>query len=199
MIRKASYLLCTLIAILAGCICVISWRTVTDAREFLFALASLDPSTATNQDAEKIANRFQTHISPGPSKCLPELCEYAFHFTNSPLSFLRLAPLSRMNGGIKLHDGKLQLVAVNFHQQPNPRLDVNVWEFPSSPELPPFQAELVERSGDPNFITVHMSGEAMQNQRRAAFALHAACLARIGGCRSIQQIAPDLFRIATRR
>jgi hypothetical protein len=190
------------VLILLIALTVLAWRSlheVHEARLLFREMQRLAPDALTNDDAKRLAARFRSHLLPPQQVCTEVKCEYGFSFDNSILVSLKLAPYLRLNAGIKLEQGKLALLGVVFHQERNPRLDISVFEFRAAPELEPFKAELVERSGEPNLITVKITGAAQQSQRSAAFGLNPECLVRVAGCRSFQQIAPELFQIVARR
>jgi hypothetical protein len=189
-----------LIVLLAAAVLAwVSIRTVHEASLFFEEMQRLSPDTLTNNDAKRLADRFHSYMLPQQQECTDAECEYGFRFDNSVLAALKLAPYLRLNGGIKLENGKLALLGAVFHQYPEPQFDVSVLEFRSAPELPSFNARLVERNDAPNFITVKMTGAAQPNERKAAFTFNTNCLARLRGCRSLEQIVPELFQIALRQ
>jgi hypothetical protein len=175
-----------LIVLLAAAVLAwVSIRTVHEASLFFEEMQRLSPDTLTNNDAKRLADRFHSYMLPQQQECTDAECEYGFRFDNSVLAALKLAPYLRLNGGIKLENGKLALLGAVFHQYPEPQFDVSVLEFRSAPELPSFNARLVERNDAPNFITVKMTGAAQPNEKRPSPSIRIAWL----GCEDADHLS----------
>ncbi len=103
-----------------------------------------------------------------------------------------------MYASIQLVDGRFMQTGIVLYERAEMPRSIRVVQFPASPELTAFRSEIVEHPGRDTFITTKLTSDANGADRAAAFSLNTECLSRLRGCRSLKEMAPELWRISVR-
>jgi len=177
-----------------GWVGLCSHNTRTRATSFLSDLAHLQPGTS---DKEAAANLAKRHGGVVTSKlCDASSCEYWFFFENTMLARLKLAPNTKLTTYVRVEDGKLSFVNLNYWLGQQAWIVVNESSCSTCQDLPSAELDL-RRDGDGKAqrAVVTLKPESAPDLRHRALQLNANCLSKVGGCSDASELAPELWRL----
>jgi hypothetical protein len=146
----------------------------------------------------------QAHVSNLAFTCRQQDCSVGMQTENRLLHKLQLAPLSVAVAGVGFKNGIASEIYVAFvmgsrNEQGEWRDDkgVVVRESTDRPSAchPHYELSVKQRyrTGDRYWATVAMDSCASAEDRAKAVAINGACLTRIGGCKTVEDMIPQVF------
>jgi hypothetical protein len=202
--RTVSILICA-VSLAVILIIVLVYPPMRDRRNlerFLKEIAVVEiGKTAVGDFRTKTA---QAHVSNLAFDCRQQDCSVGMQTENRLLHRLRLAPLSIAVAGVGFKNGIASEIYVAFvigrrNEQGEWRDDkgVVVRQSTDRPSAchPHYELSVKQRyrTGDRYWATVAMDSCASAEDRAKAVAIDGACLTRIGGCKTVEDVIPQAF------
>jgi hypothetical protein len=117
---------------------------------------------------------------------------YDIHVDNGLLHRLRVAPPTAVGMTITMRNSQLRYVTLIMFTGRDPSKTAGVWiqEWFGSGTANDFRVNTKDR---PSKATLEFSSAISDSQREKAFALNAGCVVRLAGCRSAEDILPNVW------
>jgi hypothetical protein len=137
-------------------------------------------------------------------KCNQQMCDTGWHAENTVLRRLRLAPRSVVDASVGFKDGVASEIHIIFVK--SKRDDKGEWHddegvaVRQSTDVPSschqhYILDVKDRyqAGDRYWATVAMDSCVSPQDRARALRINSSCLTRIGGCKTIESMIPQVF------
>jgi len=193
----------TVAAILAiSCTAQFVSRPGRNLKHFLAVLASVE--IGKTRLADWRSNLQSAGVSHLETSCHETNCTSSLRVANVTLHRLRLAPLTTADAGIAFSDGIASDVyvalVVQGKIQGKSTDDLGVVVHESNERAEACQSEYklsvgrrYAAPGDRSWATISMDRCVSADNRAKALGINAGCLTRIGGCKTIESILPQVF------
>jgi hypothetical protein len=114
-------------------------------------------------------------------------------FRNKLLSTLRLAPQTKLSAMVYVNNREVKYFAISYSVGRTDLVaDVGILNFLAAKNEPPSS---VDEFGIQNKSRIKLTYNASPEFRRDAYGLEAACLYRLSGCRTVDQLLPSYGRL----
>jgi hypothetical protein len=140
---------------------------------------------------------------PNTFKCDARACYVGWFFENRLLAALGLSPPTLVGVTVSFQDGIASEIYIIYVVAK--RDDKREWyddlgvvirqrpDFPAACRRK-YQMDLKHRAGgDPYWVAVAMDACVSPEDRARAFAINSSCLTRIGGCKTVESMIPQIF------
>ena len=172
-------------------------NTRRQAQKFLATTAQLKIGASTYDDTRHLLEPYRNHMR-NSDPCTPNHCTWNFAFRNTLLSALHLAPVTEFTGSLTFEDGLLSTRVEYLGQGTccvHHIIEGRSLVAPNDRSQPNFSVTLQRtEDGFPSKAIVMLTPQATPEQRQAAYAVDLRCLDKIGGCKSAEELSPQIWR-----
>lgn len=176
-------------------------RPGQNLNRFLGELATVELSKTTLQEWRE--NLQSAQVANVEFSCDQRVCIYTLRQANSYLHKFKLAPLTLTVSGVSFTDGMASEVDATMVVQGNVQGMLNddkglvIREKSERPNScnQHYQAQVGKRysPGDRSWGTISMDRCVSATERAKAFALNVGCLSKVGGCKTAEEMNPQVF------
>lgn len=190
--RRVLLLLGSGILLFALGLVVYAVRVSAAARELINSASAIHSTADAERQVAAWRNRsgrdFWESTSPSDGDQ-----SYDIHVDNGLLHRLRIAPPTMVGMTVTMRDNRLRYIILTMFTGRDPARTSGVWvqEWFGSGTVSDFRVNGKDR---PWKATLEFSSAVPDDEREKAFALNPKCLVRLAGCRSAEDILPNVWQ-----